>query len=103
MPLIILRRNMATMNLITFYPYTDKTFITFFKAKHQLLLLVTLSCAAQLMKNTGMILANDVNAARLKAVVGNLHRMGISNTVVSNYDGRSFPAVGSTRLPSSVA
>jgi len=63
----------------------------------------TFTCAAQLMKNTGMILANDVNAARLKAVVGNLHRMGISNTVVSNYDGRSFPAVGSARLPSSVA
>nr|CAB3264458.1 probable 28S rRNA (cytosine-C(5))-methyltransferase [Phallusia mammillata] len=51
------------------------------------------SYIAQLMKNTGMIMANDVSAPRLKAVVGNLHRMGISNTVVSNYDGRSFPAI----------
>ncbi|XP_076816843.1 uncharacterized protein LOC143462525 isoform X2 [Clavelina lepadiformis] len=48
---------------------------------------------AQLMKNSGLIFVNDVNKARLKSVVGNLHRMGISNTVVSNYDGRSFPAI----------
>lgn len=45
------------------------------------------------MKNTGCIFANDVNKERLKAVVGNLHRLGVSNTVVSNYDARSFPAV----------
>ncbi|POI33839.1 hypothetical protein CIB84_002409 [Bambusicola thoracicus] len=49
--------------------------------------------AAQLMKNTGMILANDNNAERLRSVVGNLHRLGVTNAVVSNCDGRQFPKV----------
>ncbi|XP_033115225.1 25S rRNA (cytosine-C(5))-methyltransferase nop2-like [Anneissia japonica] len=48
---------------------------------------------ASLMKNTGMLFANDFNKERIKAVVGNLHRCGVTNTVVSNYDGRSFPKV----------
>ncbi|XP_007527913.1 probable 28S rRNA (cytosine(4447)-C(5))-methyltransferase [Erinaceus europaeus] len=51
------------------------------------------SYMAQLMKNTGMILANDANAERLKSVVGNLHRLGVTNTVISHYDGRQFPKV----------
>ncbi|XP_054024006.1 probable 28S rRNA (cytosine(4447)-C(5))-methyltransferase [Dryobates pubescens] len=51
------------------------------------------SYIAQLMKNTGMILANDSNAERLRSVVGNLHRLGVTNTVVSNCDGRHFPKV----------
>ncbi|NXG48256.1 NOP2 methyltransferase, partial [Psilopogon haemacephalus] len=49
------------------------------------------SYIAQLMKNTGMILANDSNAERLRSVVGNLHRLGVTNAVVSNCDGRQFP------------
>lgn len=49
--------------------------------------------SAQLMKNTGVILANDANAERLKSVVGNLHRLGVTNTIVSHYDGRQFPKV----------
>uniref|UniRef100_A0A452RMT0 Nucleolar protein 1 n=1 Tax=Ursus americanus TaxID=9643 RepID=A0A452RMT0_URSAM len=52
------------------------------------------SYIAQLMKNTGVILANDANAERLKSVVGNLHRLGVTNTIVSHYDGRQFPKVG---------
>ncbi|NXO78344.1 NOP2 methyltransferase, partial [Sitta europaea] len=51
------------------------------------------SYIAQLMKNTGMILANDSNAERLRSVVGNLHRLGVTNTVVSNCDGRQFPKI----------
>ncbi|NWH73341.1 NOP2 methyltransferase, partial [Piaya cayana] len=51
------------------------------------------SYIAQLMKNTGVILANDSNAERLRSVVGNLHRLGVTNTVVSNCDGRQFPKV----------
>lgn len=46
------------------------------------------------MKNTGVILANDANAERLKSVVGNLHRLGVTNTIISHYDGRQFPKVG---------
>ncbi|NXN72092.1 NOP2 methyltransferase, partial [Himantopus himantopus] len=56
------------------------------------------SYIAQLMKNTGMILANDSNAERLRSVVGNLHRLGVTNAIVSNCDGRQFPKVRSCRL-----
>ncbi|XP_026543812.1 probable 28S rRNA (cytosine(4447)-C(5))-methyltransferase [Notechis scutatus] len=51
------------------------------------------SYIAQLMKNTGVILANDSNAERLHSVVGNLHRLGVTNAVVSHCDGRQFPKV----------
>ncbi|XP_053158769.1 probable 28S rRNA (cytosine(4447)-C(5))-methyltransferase [Hemicordylus capensis] len=51
------------------------------------------SYIAQLMKNTGVILANDSNAERLHSVVGNMHRLGVTNTVVSHCDGRQFPKV----------
>ncbi|KAM4568684.1 28S rRNA (cytosine(4447)-C(5))-methyltransferase [Fundulus diaphanus] len=51
------------------------------------------SYMAQLMRNTGVIVANDANAERLKSVVGNLHRLGVTNAVVCNYDGRQFPKV----------
>lgn len=47
------------------------------------------------MKNTGVVLANDANAERLRSVVGNLHRLGVTNTIISHYDGRQFPKVGS--------
>ncbi|KAJ2887173.1 rRNA (cytosine-C5-)-methyltransferase nop2 [Coemansia asiatica] len=52
----------------------------------------TTYCAA-LMKNTGMVVANDANKDREKALVANIHRLGISNTIVCNYDGREFPKV----------
>ncbi|KAM7178711.1 28S rRNA (cytosine(4447)-C(5))-methyltransferase [Macrochelys suwanniensis] len=51
------------------------------------------SYIAQLMKNTGVILANDSSAERLRSVVGNLHRLGVTNAVLSHCDGRQFPKV----------
>ncbi|KAF9167674.1 rRNA (cytosine-C5-)-methyltransferase nop2 [Actinomortierella ambigua] len=48
---------------------------------------------AALMKNTGMVFANDANKERTKALVANIHRLGVKNAVVCNYDGREFPNV----------
>ncbi|CAF9938851.1 rRNA (cytosine-C5-)-methyltransferase nop2 [Imshaugia aleurites] len=48
---------------------------------------------AALMKNTGSIFANDTNKGRTKALIGNIHRLGVKNTVVCNYDAREFPRV----------
>merc|ERR550519_251527 len=48
---------------------------------------------AALMKNSGLLYANDANETRCAAVVGNLHRMGVTNTVVCNYDGRKLPEI----------
>lgn len=48
---------------------------------------------ASLMKNTGVVVANDAKKDRTKALVANIHRLGILNTVVCNYDGRAFPKV----------
>lgn len=45
---------------------------------------------ASLMKNTGILFANDSQKERLSSVIGNIHRLGITNTIVSCYDGRFF-------------
>lgn len=48
---------------------------------------------AALMKNTGSIFANDSNKDRTKALIGNIHRLGVKNTIVCSYDAREFPRV----------
>ncbi|RHY01516.1 hypothetical protein DYB36_009494 [Aphanomyces astaci] len=48
---------------------------------------------AQLMRNSGSLVANDLKKQRLKATVANLHRLGVKNCAVANYDGRKLPAV----------
>lgn len=44
-----------------------------------------------MMKNTGVVIANDPNKARAKGLIGNIHRLGARNVIVSNYDAREFP------------
>lgn len=48
---------------------------------------------AALMKNTGMVLANDAKKERTKSLMANIHRLGCTNTAVCHYDGRAFPKV----------
>lgn len=48
---------------------------------------------AALMKNTGTLFANDVVKERTKALVGNIHRLGITNTILTCRDGRTYPKV----------
>ncbi|XP_058976086.1 probable 28S rRNA (cytosine-C(5))-methyltransferase [Musca domestica] len=45
---------------------------------------------AAVMKNTGVLFANDANKDRIKAVVANFHRLGVVNSIVSCEDGAKF-------------
>ena len=51
------------------------------------------SYICQLMKNTGVVVANDGKAERLKSLKFNVQRLGITNCIVCNYDGRKFTKV----------
>ena len=44
----------------------------------------------QLMKNEGLLVANDFKKERIKSLFFNIHRMGIKNSIITNYDAREF-------------
>ncbi len=46
---------------------------------------------AQLMDNSGIIVANDKNTNRLIPLQSNLKRLGVSNTITVRYPGQHFP------------
>lgn len=46
---------------------------------------------AAMMKNLGRIVANEPSIKRHPGLMANLHRMGVSNTVVTSYSGQDFP------------
>ncbi|GMH58606.1 hypothetical protein TrLO_g10910 [Triparma laevis f. longispina] len=51
------------------------------------------SYVSQLMKNEGIVVANDLKVERQKATVGNLHRLGVKNVITCCNDGKNFPKV----------
>lgn len=56
------------------------------------------SYIAQLMRNTGVIIANDLKPERQKATVANLHRLGVKNTITCAYDGRNVGTIFKNRF-----
>ena len=45
-----------------------------------------------LLRNTGCVIANDASKPRAKGLIGNIHRLGCRNTIVTNLDARTaFP------------
>ncbi|KAJ5688852.1 25S rRNA (cytosine(2870)-C(5))-methyltransferase [Penicillium macrosclerotiorum] len=45
-----------------------------------------------LMRNTGCVIANDASKPRAKGLIGNIHRLGCKNTIVTHMDARTaFP------------
>lgn len=52
------------------------------------------SLLAQLMKNRGVVVANDSSSSRLATLTANLKRLGVTNTVVTCYSGQQFPLHG---------
>jgi ribosomal RNA methyltransferase Nop2 len=56
------------------------------------------SYLAQLMRNTGIIIANDLKPERQKATVANMHRLGVKNVVTCSYDGRKLGQLWKNRF-----
>ena len=56
------------------------------------------SYIAQLMRNTGIIVANDLKAERQKATVANMHRLGVKNTITCCHDGRKLGKLWKNRF-----
>lgn len=58
------------------------------------------SYIAQIMKNQGVLFANDINPKRMFSLTGNIMRLGVDNVIVTNMDGRKYPtmATGFNRI-----
>ena len=56
------------------------------------------SYLAQLMKNTGVLVANDLKKERQKATVANMHRLGVKNVITCTHDGRKLGTVFKNRF-----
>jgi len=46
---------------------------------------------ADLLEDTGCVVANDVSEGRIRGLLGNLYRLGHTNVLVTAADGRRFP------------
>ena len=56
------------------------------------------SYIAQLMRNTGTIIASDLKPERQKATVANMHRLGVRNVITCCYDGRKLGKLWKNRF-----
>jgi 25S rRNA (cytosine2870-C5)-methyltransferase len=56
------------------------------------------SYMAQLMRNTGVIVANDLKPERQKATVANMHRLGVKNVIACAHDGRKMGSMFKNRF-----
>jgi len=48
---------------------------------------------AELMKNSGLIIANDISPKRIEALSCNLQKIGVCNTIVTMIDGRKIEKI----------
>lgn len=48
---------------------------------------------AQIMKNQGVLFANDINPKRMFSLTGNIMRLGVDNVIVTNMDGRKYASM----------
>jgi len=46
---------------------------------------------AEMLRNRGRIVANDINEKRLRALFSNIEKQGVMNVSVTKYDGRRYP------------
>jgi len=53
---------------------------------------------AMMMDGEGVIIANDVNSKRIKALAHNVQRGGAKNVIITNYDARYMPAMEADKI-----
>jgi ribosomal RNA methyltransferase Nop2 len=46
---------------------------------------------SQIMNNSGILVANDKNQMRTKSLVSSIHRLGVENSIITNFDGSILP------------